>query len=437
MMRLLTLAVMGAAASAALGQADPVARTRLEAVAQTLAKLDTLSYRLEYRAEGGFGLEQWCKVLVRMKRCDADRSRWIVRWDGRVKQPGEQSADMLMALDQRTNVVTWVDHEQREWGRRPQAEVPHKHADRRTFAWIKELADPEPMSDQVSAPEIAAEPDAEVDGVACDVIVVRPDKGMHRRWWIGKEDKLPHRVEWFASGDGMSLRFIFDLTEVTPGPPLTEADLDIPVPEGYRRNEPPPPPPPPPAGSPRTTTGAEGAISTTPARPKSVGPNVGDIAPEFELARADVEGRGAADRLALSSLRGSVVVLDFWGSWNARCKSAVPELKALAERFKDKPVKIVSMTIREQSPARPTEFARQHGYTWPVLLSADEAAKAYKVRVYPTYFVIAPDGELVHIAVDFEKEKTFAGVADAIERYLPRPPAPPPPAPGGDDTGRG
>ncbi|MFM9995483.1 MAG: TlpA family protein disulfide reductase [Phycisphaerales bacterium] len=439
--RFLPIAAAAAAslATVAYGQADPIARAKLEQLSEKLTKLKALSYRVKYHAEGGFGLEHWSDVAVQMVRPAEYPDRWIVKWDGKVKSPGEDLLELLLMNDPAKRTYTWVDHSKQEWGRHPEYAAPRKLTEQRTFAWLKDLADPKPLTDQIEAPEITPEPDAEIGGTPCLVILVRPEKGLPKRWWLGKDDLLPRKVEWVLDGGGMSGRYIFELSELAADPPLTPENVDIPAPDGYRRNEPPVPPPRAPSGD-RGGDGAVGgepATVITPPRVRSVGAGVGDLAPEFELIAADVSGSGAAEKIALSSLRGQVVVLDFWGTWSAKSKAAVPELKALAERYKGKPVKILGMTIRERDPAKPTDYAKQNGLPWAVLLAADDAAKLFKVRVYPTYVVIAPDGEIVHVAQDFEKEKTVSGIAEAIEKCLPKTPAAPPPEDGGGETGRG
>src|SRR5580765_8283851 len=66
---------------------------------------------------------------------------------------------------------------------------------------------------------------------------------------------------------------------------------------------------------------AAGAVA---ARAASVA--VGDPAPAFTLP--DRDGRP----VALADLHGQVVCLDFWATWCATCKAALPALDAMARR---------------------------------------------------------------------------------------------------------
>ncbi len=421
-------------ACAAMGQPDPLARQKLEQAADTIKNLTALSYRMTHRSEGLFGLDQRAETAVKMLRASENPTRWLVLWSGTIKTAGEEETSLLANLDQQTGMMTWVDDQKQEWIRKPERDFRQGPNDRKAFAWIAAIADHEPLKDQIDAPEMEVQPDETVDGVLCDVILVRPEKSQPRRWAIGKEDHLIRRLEWVFEGGGMSGRWLFQMAEVTANPELTPADFSIPVPDGYRKVEPAPPPPPPTTTGTRTDPRAPGAAPATTIR--NIGTAVGDLAPDFELVLADVEGAGSEERVRLSSLHGRVVVLDFWGSWNVKSKSAAPEMHALVEKFKGQPVRVLGMTIREKDKAKPIRFMKEHGYEWSILLDADEIAKQYRVRVFPTYYVIDGEGVIVHTEVGFEKEKTMTALTAAIEKALASSAAVISPA-GGDDGAGG
>src|SRR5262245_35367798 len=66
---------------------------------------------------------------------------------------------------------------------------------------------------------------------------------------------------------------------------------------------------------------------------------VGDPAPAFTLA--DRSGR----QTTLSDLRGHVICLDFWATWCATCKTALPALDALARRPGFEDVRFLAVNI--------------------------------------------------------------------------------------------
>ncbi|MHC0444960.1 TlpA family protein disulfide reductase [Flavobacterium sp. 3-218] len=61
-----------------------------------------------------------------------------------------------------------------------------------------------------------------------------------------------------------------------------------------------------------------------------VGTDIGDIAPEIDLP--DTKG----EKIALSSLRGSLVLVDFWASWCGPCIKEQPLLVKLHNAYPDK-----------------------------------------------------------------------------------------------------
>ncbi|MEN2401200.1 TlpA disulfide reductase family protein [Flavobacterium sp. MC2016-06] len=75
-----------------------------------------------------------------------------------------------------------------------------------------------------------------------------------------------------------------------------------------------------------------------------VGTEVGDIAPEIELP--DTKGNS----IALSSLRGSLVLVDFWATWCGPCLKEQPELLKLYNTYPDK-LSIYGVSLDKSKPA--------------------------------------------------------------------------------------
>ena len=134
-------------------------------------------------------------------------------------------------------------------------------------------------------------------------------------------------------------------------------------------------------------------------------------APVFSLERLDGEGE-----LALDSLRGKAVVLNFWASWCGPCRDEMPLLEAGWKRWQDREVAFVGIDVRDlRSDAR--DFLERFGVTYPnVYDGKGSMVGRYGVTGYPETYFIDARGRVVY--------RIAGAVADAqdldegIERAL-------------------
>ncbi len=113
--------------------------------------------------------------------------------------------------------------------------------------------------------------------------------------------------------------------------------------------------------------------------------------PAPEIDSVDMTGKP----LTLSSYRGKVVVLVFWGTWCGPCMREIPRERTLADRFKDKPFALLGVNCDEDKQAAIDAIATEK-ITWPNWYDgAPETGpigKRYRVRGYPSVYVIDAHG---------------------------------------------
>jgi thiol-disulfide isomerase/thioredoxin len=162
----------------------------------------------------------------------------------------------------------------------------------------------------------------------------------------------------------------------------------------------------PPASQP-TTSAPSTAPAKAPARTELL--PVGAEAPDWTLSTPD----GTA--VTLKSLRGKVVVLDFWAVWCGPCKKAMPGIQKLHEKFKDKPVVVYGIDTWERGNNDPAAYMKKSGFTYGLLLKGDAIAPAYGIRGIPVFYVIGVDGKVVYAAAGSENE---GPLGPAVEQAL-------------------
>ncbi|MEQ1506465.1 MAG: thioredoxin-like domain-containing protein [Myxococcota bacterium] len=122
----------------------------------------------------------------------------------------------------------------------------------------------------------------------------------------------------------------------------------------------------------------------------------------------------------LASLRGKVVVLDFWTSCCVNCQHVLPELAAIEERYADQPVVVLGIHCAkfpaEERDAHVRAAVVRLGITHPVVNDPDhDVWEAYVVRSWPTVVVVDPTGR---IALHQSGETTAADLSKVIDALL-------------------
>lgn len=149
-----------------------------------------------------------------------------------------------------------------------------------------------------------------------------------------------------------------------------------------------------------TLMSACGGAATPAANAPTEGASVvGQLAPESELTA--LRGTGT---ISLSSLRGKVVLLDFWASWCAPCQEELPLLDDMAVRLKDKGIEVVALSI-DENQADAEQFLTRKS-SWSLTLGHDAEQKTadhFKPPKMPTSYVIDRKGVVRQVNAGFER----------------------------------
>ena len=116
-------------------------------------------------------------------------------------------------------------------------------------------------------------------------------------------------------------------------------------------------------------------------------------APDFTLK--DNNGKD----LALSSLRGKHVVLDFWGSWCGWCIKGFPEMKKYYEKYKDR-LEILGIDCNDKEE-KWLDAIKKNELPWKHVFNPKDSdlTTKYAIQGFPTKIILDPNGKILKTVV--------------------------------------
>ena len=137
------------------------------------------------------------------------------------------------------------------------------------------------------------------------------------------------------------------------------------------------------------------------------------FAPDFNFTTLEKEN------ISNGTLRGKVILLDFWGTWCPPCRESVPILRNLNKKYSGKPFQLVGVSSDEDEDVWRTYIEAQHmNWSEYIDLSGD-VQLAFKIESFPTYIVLDKDG-VVRYRQSGLGDSTQGDIEDAINRALKR-----------------
>lgn len=138
----------------------------------------------------------------------------------------------------------------------------------------------------------------------------------------------------------------------------------------------------------------------------------GEVAPD--IVRKDTLG----NEIALSSLRGKYVLLDFWASWCGPCRKENPWVKRAYKMYKDKGFDVYAVSF--DYPGNRENWInaiKEDDLPWHHVSSLqgwrDPAAKTYNISGIPAPFLLDPEGKIIEKHDNLREEKLL-NVLDSI-----------------------
>jgi peroxiredoxin len=385
--------------SSAQAQVAEDAATTLKDSAKAIQELKGVTYKSHLYGKGPLEKLIDGNGTVKVVRQGGDPKHNPVWVEGDMLEPGKGKVQFVVSTDGST--IWWEDAPSNKLFKRPFMD--------RTDAWsnlnraqqvvIMEMADAAPYSRELKAEKLEVTGTEKVRGEACKIVTAswaNPDRTS--TWYISVADNLPRKLEQSVGGAGGLIKGT-EIWEVKPQPSLKASDLAQTLKKGWVLDEQAAPAQPPqPKLEPIQNP-------TTPPPPAELGLKAGSMAPDFDLKSADGKS------VKLSSLKGNVVLLSFFGTMFAKSD----DMNKVAQEVQDSmagKVKVVGLACRSDSDKAVADYAKDKKYTFTVVPKADTIVDQFRVVGFPSLYVINAEG---NVAAFFQGAATKEQVMKAIE----------------------
>jgi thiol-disulfide isomerase/thioredoxin len=139
--------------------------------------------------------------------------------------------------------------------------------------------------------------------------------------------------------------------------------------------------------------------------------------PQFTVTTLD--GRPMSD----STLRGHVVLVNFWATWCLPCRAEMPLLQAMAYRHDSAGLVVLGLSVDRTGPETVRQFLTERSITYPVAMVGRDIETAFGgMQGYPTSVLLDRTGRVRYKVLG---PLAMASLEPAVRRLLHEAPAPP------------
>lgn len=129
------------------------------------------------------------------------------------------------------------------------------------------------------------------------------------------------------------------------------------------------------------------------------------------FSATDING----NEYSLNSLKGKIIVMNFWFVQCKPCIMEMPELNKLVKNYKSKNVVFLGFATNKKSKI--DSFLKKNNFSYNIIPSSKKIASDYKVSSYPTHIIIDKKSKIVYSTSGLSPN-TITDIEETIERLI-------------------
>jgi len=120
------------------------------------------------------------------------------------------------------------------------------------------------------------------------------------------------------------------------------------------------------------------------------------------------------DSIQLSSLRGNLVVLEFWFPYCSGCVKSIPDINQIMDSYKDKGLKIYGIEFAQSNNKGLSDYVQKQNINYPTLHTGKNVAQNYGINAAPTFYLIDKKGFIRYTSVGLDKVNLIKSIEENI-----------------------
>jgi thiol-disulfide isomerase/thioredoxin len=125
------------------------------------------------------------------------------------------------------------------------------------------------------------------------------------------------------------------------------------------------------------------------------------LKPMVELRLQSLDGKPVSPE----SLRGKVMVVDFWATWCGPCIAEIPEFNELQKKFGGRGVEVMGVTLASGPPAEVKPFVDRFKMKYSVVMGDDDQTYDLNIVGYPTTYLLTKDWKVYKVYMGTGRNK--------------------------------